>query len=137
MDDQEFLTIESELREVCARIGAPELTEDRFYGRRVSSEEPERLLPPKERVVAQIEALERYMSLYDRRIYDGAMYKIQSVLSQSIVPTRSEFPLPTGAAVIVSDRVGAGEDVFDLGELPDLEQLRLRLRSLANHLRES
>lgn len=136
MEEEEFLAIEDALREVCLRVGAPELTEDRFYVRR-SGIEPERLLTAKDRVVAQVEALERHMSLYDRGTYDNAMDRIQTVLQQSILSTERDAAFPAGAIVIVPGRAGAGEDIFDLQDLPDLERMRQDLRMLANRLRES
>jgi hypothetical protein len=53
LEGDDFLAIDDVLREICARIG-------RFYMRRIDADGSERLLPPRERVTAEIEALERY-----------------------------------------------------------------------------
>lgn len=137
MEDEEFLEIENALVDVCARLGAPELTEARFYVRRVSPDDPEILLPPRERVVAQIDALERYISLFDRRTHDAAIEKIQGILRQSTGPDTRTFSLPSRARVIAPGRSGAVEEIIELNDLPALDDIRRDLRALAGRLKES
>jgi hypothetical protein len=137
MDEEDFLEIENRLREQCRRIGVPELTEDRFYEFGDGVEEPARLLPPRARVIAQIEALERFLSLYDGGVYNSAMEKIEGLLRQS--PERSGHPqsIPDHAVVLLPERSTTGDREFDLRNLPNLQEVRSRLKVLANYLREA
>ena len=137
MEEHDFLEIENVLIDLCSRLGAPELTEARFHVRRVSAESPEILLPPRERVVAQIEALERYISLFDRRTHDAAIEKIQGILRQSTGPDVHSFSFPSRARVVAPGRSGSGEQIFDLNDLPVLDDIRQNLRILAGRLSEA
>jgi hypothetical protein len=134
MDDEEFASLEAQIRELVTSIGAPELTDDRFYRRRDGREGREYLLPPRERVLAQLEAIDRYFSLYDRRVYVETMSVIRDLLSDG-----AEAPdLPIRAAIVVPDRVGGlAEGTVDLAELPDLAELRAQLRALVDRLSDA
>lgn len=136
MEEEDFLKIEQELRELCVRIGAPEITEDKFFLKRETYASPDVLRDPRTRVLEQLDALDRHFSLYDRSVFQSSMQKIARLL-QDDERLDGATSVPTDAVVLLPGRSGTEEEIFDLSELPDLTELREELRDIRKRLSES
>jgi hypothetical protein len=134
MTNEDFIALEAGLRESFRRLGVPEIA-DSIYFRVRDGVPTDELSSPRERVAAQIDALERYFSTYDRQVYDESMRNIRNVLSDS--PRRGARS-PNRAVVLLPDASGltGNEEQFPLSKLPRLKTLRSRLGRLAQRIRE-
>jgi hypothetical protein len=136
MEEQDFIQIEAELRNLSGFIGAPDLTEERYYRQRDGFEGFEYPMPPRGRVLAQLDALDRFLSLYDGAVYQNAMEKIRGLLEES-PPRPGISNFPTHAVVVTPNQLASDEESFDLRTLPDLTDLRQQLRNLRAQLSEA
>jgi len=106
--------------------GAAELADETNY---VSADEntgEERLLDPKHRLIAMLQAFDRYLAVRDNATYQNAMGRIRQNIREGS-PERAMF-VPVADAV---ESVG-----YDLSSAPDLSEVRLSLRRLEEQLRE-
>lgn len=131
MDDEDYRAliqlVENQLREVgLAEVADPINYMDDGYedGEPRRSIETPRLLPPRNHLIALLDAFDTQLMLRD-----------QAVVNKSIrmIDRYSDGRHPTGAVVYGA----GGEPVFDLKELPDLYELRSELQNLILKLRSS
>jgi hypothetical protein len=130
MEESEFLEIEDELRTLCATIGALEVLEDRYYFVDDGTEGSVRLLDPRRRVLAQLDALDRFLCALDGSVYQSTMETIQGLLSE-----RSDKP--SDAVLLLPERSGTGAQQFDFRQLPNLKKQRAELTAFRNRLAEA
>lgn len=141
MDDEDYLRIEAKLGELAALVGAPEIMDRRCYRRpadrdRTEGEIDEISFSPRERIFAEIEALERHLVLLDRQTYVAAMENINLALSFSATDAGDARAPDT--AIIDLDGDGETDGVtIDLADLPNLREVRRMLRELSLGLKES
>jgi hypothetical protein len=144
MDDEDFLELESSLRFLAASIGASEVMNPRHYYKPISrgaerDEEGRAMRPlnPRDRVIAEIEALDRHLSLFDVETYHDAMKHIQSVVVRDVDATGLRYGWPAGAVIEFDDPTGTRTSRFEFETLPDLSEIRFALKDLASNLRDS
>lgn len=141
MDDEDYLRIEERLAELAAMVGAPEIMDPRCYRKRAEPgrdgfDAPleDRPLPPRERLLAKIAAIERQLQLLDRSTYEDALDQIKKVLAFS----SKESVLTNIPETALIDLDGAdGGTKLDLAKLPDLRAARRMLRELAARLADA
>jgi hypothetical protein len=136
MNDEDFLALEDRLRTWASVLGAPEIMDDRFYRIRPAPEAADRLMSPRERVIAQLEAFDRLLSLHDARVYRQTMEKIGTLLRRSPARPERPFNIPEHAVIVLPRRSGEGEEFFDLRDLSDLAETRAQLRAFMTRLQE-
>lgn len=86
------------------------------------------LLSPKKRLLEMLEAFDRRLTLFDRRLLEKANSRIANVVG----------PTWTGRVVVETARDGSETAIpfVDLSEIPDLGQTRKTLRSLIDALQD-
>lgn len=134
MTEEELIELERELRQRFIRLGVPELAADENYRRRLEDGESGSLLPTRERVASQLEALERVFALYDRDVYRASLDKIRALIDRE-AEGRPRSNLPSKAVIILARRESDVPE-FDLGKLPRLRSLRARTLELSRRIRE-
>lgn len=136
MDDQAYLRVEYQLRELASRVGTPTLGDGAIAtGRRLEGGERLPLLP-RERLLARLEALERHLTTVDRGTYNLAMSKINRVLISSAERMDRPPEIPT-KAFVVAELPGQADPVkIPLESLPDLSEPLRRIRLLIAQVQE-
>lgn len=135
MDDLEFLRFEESLRKEFERFGLSDLGDERHY-RLEGMDGPSRLLPPRERVLAELRALDRLLMLHDRKVYDQSMADIEAVLRKASGKGASSLRTPRDAVVVLPENSPGVEREHSLGDLTDLTEPRRRLAELIRSLEE-
>ena len=140
MNDEAYLRLETIVRARALELGAVGLGDRSVRMDELYDDGTRPLRKPRDRLIARLDALERYILLLHRGIHDGAMTTINSLLRErgselardhegkALAGLRAVAELPaSGAAGIIE---------FDLGELPDLNQPLEQLRRLRNIIKE-
>lgn len=126
MNEEDFRLLIDAVEARLIEAGAAELADETNY---VSADEntgEERLLDPKHRLIAMLQAFDRYLAVRDNATYQNAMGRIRQNIREGS-PERAMF-VPVADAV---ESVG-----YDLSSAPDLSEVRLSLRRLEEQLRE-
>jgi len=132
MDEEDFLALESLLREQFGLIGAPELGDDRANTVRDDLDETPRLVDPRERVIQMLLALERRLAIQDAGTYRRSMAAIRQS-TEGYVPERVIVePIRRGV-----EPAPDLEFAVDLGSAPDLSDVRQKINRLIRDLRET
>lgn len=134
MEEADFLSIEDELRTLCAAMGASGVMDVRHYYRGDDTTEGSQLLDPRSRVLAQLDSLDRFMSVFDKAVFWSALEKIQGLLSEDADGKRD---IPSSAIVLLPASSTAERQLFDLQQLPDLKEVRAELADLRNQIAEA
>lgn len=117
--------VENQLRAVgLAEVADPinYLDDGYEYGELRRSIETPRLLPPRDHLIALLDAFDTQLMLRDQRVVNDSL---------SLIKRYSGSAYPTGAVAY-----GAGDEpIFDLTKLPDLSELRTELQNLIRDLR--
>ena len=142
MDEDDFRAVEAQLAVLAAAIGAPPVMDVRNYRVPIERGAPrdkdgraDRPMPIRERVVAEIKALERHVALLDYKTYKNAMGRIDFVLragsDRALRPT-----IPEEAVIQLDSPSGEPGETLRLATLPDLRAVREALLVLAESLNE-
>lgn len=133
--DEDFLRIETMLGALAAQIGASSVMDIEDYVEPERGREGvQRPLPLRQRVVAEVKALERHLALLDRATYLETLETIRGNYLKGSAPVELQ-PLPGG--VKIAFEADSGFEPLDLGELPDLDRARATLAHLAGQLAEN
>jgi len=127
MDDGDYRAILETLRLRLQSVGATDVARERHYQRRNPETGELTLLPPKEQLLAMLDAFDRFLSIQDRALHDKSVRLISEAL-EGDAPERFDLLLP-------SDRAGEPRR-FSLAKAPDLEEARLMLRKLRGSIRD-
>lgn len=143
MEDEDFLRIEAALRRLAELVGAGDVMDPRHYrdpadlppGR---DGKPERGRPfsPRERLVAEVKALERHLALLDRNTYEKTLAMMRDAVANADSLAASGS-LPEEAVIEMDDERARGVRALFFSELPDLGEARHLLRGLAAGLAEA
>jgi hypothetical protein len=124
MDEDDFRALIAEMEAHCLEIGASELADENHYTLRDEDTGEDRLLEPRERLIAMLFALERFMAVRDRSTFIDAMSRIRQHTSSG-GPEQVFF-------VPVADESVRGDRAFS--DVPNLFQLRRSVHSLIEQL---
>jgi hypothetical protein len=124
MDEDDFLALISELKAQFLEIGASELADEDNYTSRDENTGEDRLLEPRERLIAMLHAFDRFLAVRDGSTFRNAMSRIRQFTNGG-GPERVLF-LP------VADESVRGE--ADLSDVPDLSQVRRSVALLIEQL---
>ncbi len=136
MNSEACLRLDALLRTEAARLGAPQLGDESILEDERREDGTRRPLPPRQRLIERIDALERHILLLDRRVYEDAMTKIRGLLQRDRVPAEAPGFIPEDAVVMIPSPTEEGEAAFPLSGLPDLSAPLARLRELRNRVLE-
>jgi hypothetical protein len=143
MNNDSCLRMEALLRSHAAELGAPDLGDENLFEEGRLEDGSRRLLPPRARLLARIDALERHVLLLHRGVYEEAMAKIQaSVQGTSRGTVRDDrmedLPQsgPTGAIAMIPSPTNEGRMAFNLADLPDLALPLKKIRTLRARIME-
>ncbi|MBG7614692.1 hypothetical protein IWC96_05270 [Brevundimonas sp. BAL450] len=137
MNEQGCLRLESLIREHAVRLGAPDLGDRSVESDERSEEGVRRRLPPRDRLLRRLDALERHVLLLHRGVYDQAMSKIRGMLE--LGARDSEGPalnVPSTAIAVLPSATAEGTIEFDLARLPDLSEPLRRIQVLRALIQE-
>lgn len=133
MDEQDFVGFEGFLRDQLDRAGLADLLDERLYLDQTGESRVSRL--PSDRVIDILLGLERFLSLYDRGIYQGAMRAIAGLLEEANQKSGEPVNIPEEAVVSFSANSAAGPSEVSLSRLNDLSGARESLKKLILDLR--
>jgi hypothetical protein len=124
MDEDDFRALIAELEAQFTEIGAPELADEVSYTFRDENTGEERLLEPRERLIAMLRAFDRYLAVRDGATFRNALGRIRDY-TRGGGPERVSF-------VPVADE--SAPHLRELSDTLDLSQLRRSLHALIEQL---
>jgi len=140
MNNDSCLRIEALVRAQAAQIGAPDLGDENLFSDERMEDGSRRLLPPRARLLARIDALERHVLLLHRGVYEEAMMKIKASIQRGLAeddvfPTVAET-VPTGVMAMIPSATDEGRMAFNLADLPDLSAPLKKIQALRGRIME-
>ena len=124
MDQDDFRALIDELARQLRDIGAADVADEDNYRVQDESTGEERLLEPRERLIAMLHAFDRYLAVRDGSTFRDGMDRLSHFSREP--PNRAVF-FP-----VADDTVARRER--DLSDVPDLSAVRENLRSLIEQL---
>lgn len=125
MNEEDFRALIEYLMGQLRSIGANDIADERHYLRSDDGGGEATLLPPRERLIAMLQALDRYLAVQDRAMYKDAMGRIAENVEQA--------PTSVRVASFASDAAEPLE--VDLANAPDLFEVRQSLNALIQQLK--
>lgn len=131
MTRSEFLELIDKTKEGMARTGLKELADDALYlaPRRGEADQPDRLMDPKEHLIALLQTFDRHLAVEDVNLVHRSLKKI----NDRLIEPKLEM-VRVGGYRRDGEVVGEAEE-FDLRKLPDWSELRARLGRLIEELK--
>lgn len=124
MDGDDFRALIAELEAQFRDIGASELADEDQYTSRDENTGEERMLEPRERLIAMLRAFDRFLGVRDGSTFQDAMRRIRE-------HTRGEGPERVLFVPVADESVRRERD---LSEIPNLSPVRRELRALIDQL---
>lgn len=125
MDDDDFRALIAELERQFIEVEAPELADEANYTFQDENTGEERLLEPRERLIAMLLAFDRYLAVRDGSIFRDAIGRIRQY-------TRRGGPERVSFVPIADDGTAAP---LDFVNIPDLGEVRRSVAFLIEQIR--
>ncbi len=124
MDEDDFRALIAELEAQFREIDAPELADEDQYTSRDENTGEERMLEPRERLIAMLRAFDRFLAVRDGSTFQDAIRRIREY-------TRGRAPERVLFVPVADETVDGARDFSDV---PDLSPARRSLAPLVEQL---
>lgn len=127
MDNEDLLRVEGQLLLIAQRLAITDVVDNRHFRRRKAMNASESLLPPRERVLEKIRALDRRVAIMDDQTFRISMETIKSLADHNHPDFNRAATIIPNNAVVLNDN---GEESFSLSDFQSFDEMRNLFLSL-------
>jgi hypothetical protein len=137
MEEDEYRAVIEELVRQLRQVGVDGEAEESNYVVTNPETGESELLAPQERLIAMLQAFERFLAVRDGKVARRALGRIGATLGQSATGSPAEVRTPNGASVVLATDRELVRAEINLLDAPDLTEIRGDLDTLIRQLKAS